>query len=1110
MMNFLERVLRMPRVVLTIMVLLLAAGLSSYLSLPRESFPAIDIPYFYVSVSQTGVSPADAERLLGKPIEDRVKDIDGLANYTTTSSIGHASVLLEFDVNADKDKALSDVRAKLDGVTGELPDDATTPTVTTVSTASFPSISVAVYGDVPERTLVQKAKELQDALEKLPDIQSADLSGSRDEMLAVTIDLDSLEAYNLTAAQLFDALAKNNLVVPGGTLDTGQGSFNVEVPGLITSAEDIYSLPIKTVGDTVVTFGDVAQVTRTFKDATSYAHVNGQPAITLSVVKKLDTNVISVVDHVKTTTAEVTKTWPTGIQHSFLLDQSESAKSLFNSLQAAVLTAVALVLITCVATLGLRPAIMIGMSIPISFMIAFLVCSILGMTLNMMIMFGLVLAVGVLVDDPIVVVEYAERKLQEGVPRREAFIMAARKMFVPVVSATITTLCAFIVLLFWPGIIGKFMSYLPTIVIVVMCASLASALVFMPVIGALLARTHIDPVAKAKADIVMYPDKFDTKKVSGITGIYVRMMSKLLHYPLITLPVGFGILVAIFMFAHPSGFTAFPTSEPEQGTVNVVARGNYSPVEIRDLLAEVESRIVTVPGIQDSVMSFGGGGFGGFGGAPPDTIGSFQLQLQPWAERVTANEIFGEIRQKVKDIPGLEIQISAQEQGPPAGKAVNLRVESVNYADLAPVVAMLRNYVENDLGDTLDVEDGRPSPGIDWQITIDRVAAAKYGIGVRELSPYVQLVTSGVRIGSYRPDDATDELDIRVRLPQEQRTFDALDSLRITTANGLVPVSNFITRQAVVKVPTLVRRDGVYSMNVAANVAPGVDSNAKVQMVKAWEQEQVAAGNIPAGTHIVYGGADEQMAETFDFIGKAFIIALAMIAIVLLLEYNSFWQVLVTISTIGMSLAGVMLGLAITGQPFSAIMTGLGIVALAGIVVKNGIVLTDTFNHYVRDDGVEHVKAMLLTISQRVRPVLLTATVTALGVIPMALNVEFDFITREINVGGLAGTWFVALSLALVSGLFVSTALTLVMVPVMIVAPRVAGHQVARFFRGLWNAPGRLFNWLFGRFRRRTAMTPEGEMVEVPVEERFLSAEPVASEADPDERDTGPNRQAAE
>lgn len=1074
MMDFLERILRMPRVVLTVMAVLLFAGFGAYTTLPKESFPAIDIPYFYVSTSQTGISPFDAERLLAKPIEDRVKDIDGLENYSSTSTTGHVSVFLEFNVNADKDKALADIRAKLDGVSSELPDDATEPSVTEISFSNTPSISVALYGDVPERTLVQRAKDLQDVLEGIPAVQSVTLSGSRDEVLAVTIDTNRLEAYNLTASQLFDALAKNNMVVAGGTLDTGNGSFNVEVPGLITTAEDVYNLPLKTDGETVVTFGDVASVTRTFKDATEFAHVNGKPAITLGVIKKIGTNVIDVSDTVRAKTEAFTKDWPSAIGHSFLIDQADSTKNLFRSLEAAVMTAVALVMITCVATLGVRPALMIGTSIPISFMIAFLVVQMMGMTINMMIMFGLVLAVGVLVDDPIVVVEYAERKLQEGVPKKEAFIMAARKMFVPVVSATFTTLGAFIPLLFWPGIIGKFMSYLPIIVIVVMVASLVSALVFMPIIGAIIASTHVDPKAKEAADVVMYPDKFDVKKVKGVTGLYVRTLQHLIRHPILTLGSGFFLVGLMFYayIANPTGVEAFPASEAEFGTVNVVARGNYSPVEVRDLLAEVETEILQVQGIQDVIMTFGGGGGGMSSGGPPDTIGQFQLQLMPWNERIKAEEIFQNIRDRVQGISGLQVQIAAQENGPPAGKAINLRVESTNYDDLIPAVTKLRNYVENELGDTIDIEDGRPSPGIDWEVTIDRVEAAKYGIGVRELSPYVQLVTSGVKLGTYRPDDATDELEIRVRLPLEERTFDTLDSLRIVTSQGLIPVSNFIERKAVPKVANVQRRNGVYAMTVAANLTPGVAADAKVEQLKTWEATQT----WPSAVNIVFGGADEQINDTNAFIGNALLAALALIALVLLLEYNSFYQVLVTLTTVAMSLAGVMLGMVVTGMSFSAIMTGLGIVALAGIVVKNGIVLIDTYNHYRRDDHVEPVKAALITAAQRVRPVLLTATVTALGVIPMAINIEFDFIRREIVMGGLAGSWFTHLSAALVSGLFVSTALTLVMVPVMLTAPSVLGASAKRIFGWVLGQLGKVF----APFRRRTAVTPEGARIEIP------------------------------
>jgi multidrug efflux pump len=543
-------------------------------------------------------------------------------------------------------------------------------------------------------------------------------------------------------------------------------------------------------------------------------------------------------------------------------------------------------------------------------------------------------------------------------------------------------------------------------------------------------------------------------------------MQNLIRHPVLTLIAGFAVVIAMFAtyISNPTGVEAFPASEAEFGTVNVIARGNYSPVEIRDLLVEVETEILQVPGIQDSIMTFASSG------APPDTVGQFNLQLMPFNERVRANEIFQNIRDRVADISGIDVQIAAQENGPPAGKAINLSVESSVYADLAPAVTKLRDYVENELGDTIDIEDGLPSPGIDWKVTIDRVAAAKYGIGVRELSPYVQLVTSGVKLGSYRPDDADDELEIRVRLPLEERSFDSLDSLRVATTAGLVPVSNFIQREAAPKVANISRKNGQYQMAVAANLNPGVAADAKIEQLKTWVADQ----GFPSTTTVVFGGADEQIGDTNAFIVMALAAALFLIFLVLLLEYNSFYQVLVTLTTVVMSIGGVLMGMVVTGMSFSAIMTGLGIVALAGIVVKNGIVLIDTYNHYTRGDGVEPVKAMLITMSQRVRPVLLTATVTALGVIPMAINVEFDFIRREVVMGGIAGSWFTHLSAAMVSGLFVSTALTLVMVPVMVTAPTVIWRGwVGNAFR----AVGRGFG---GRKHTATAVTPDGTEIAIP------------------------------
>ncbi len=1108
MLDFIEKVLRMPRVVLTIMVIMLGAGTAAYLSLPKESFPAIDVPYLYVSITQTGVSPRDAENLLAKPAEEELANLPNLVNISSTSTTGHASVFLEFDINADKDQALADTRARMDAIKAKLPEDAKDPSVHEVDLVGMPIISVAVYGSAPEKELVRRAEQLQDRIEAIPEVREALLSGARDEQLEVRIDLLRLEAYGLTAGQLFDALARNNMVVPGGTLNTGNGSFNIEVPGLITTPEDVYSLPLKTDGNTVVTFGDVATVTRTLADATEYTQVNGSPALILGVSKKLGTNIIDVSEKVRAVTEEAAREWPNGVSYSFFLDQAETTTHLFRSLEAAVLTAVALVLITCVATLGVRPALMIGLSIPLSFMMAFLVAQTLGMSINMMVMFGLVIAVGVLVDDPVVVVEYAERKLQEGVSKKEAFILAVRKMFVPVVGATATTLGAFVPLLFWPGIIGKFMSYLPIIVIIVMVASLISALIFMPVIGAAIASTHVDEKEKAKADIVMYPDKFDSKKVSGLTGIYVRTLEHLLRWPLPTLAVGFAIIVGIFVTyaTNPTGTEAFPASEPEYAPVAVVGRGNYSPEEIRDMLIEVEDQLLQVNGVQDVIMQFGN--TGAFGSTPPDTIGNFQLQLVNWNHRVPAEQIFSDIRSRVAGIAGLDVQVLAAENGPPAGKDINIRVESENYDDLVPTVTAIRNELAS-WPETVDLEDGRPSPGIDWQITIDRVEAAKYGIGVRELAPYVQLITSGVNLGTYRDAQTGDELDIKVRLPQEERTFDALDSMRIATAQGMIPVSNFIDRTPVPKVANIERRNQVYVMAVAAgltNLPEGVYAADKVKELQAWIEEQP----FPETVNVAFTGAEEQMGDANAFIVQAFGMAMFLIFFILLLEYNSFYQVLVTLTTVIMSVAGVLLGMLVTGMSFSAIMTGLGIVALAGIVVKNGIVLIDTYNDYNRHQGVEPVKAMLLTAAQRVRPVLLTAFLTALGVIPMWANIEFDFLRREIVVGGIAGSWFIHLSAALVSGLFFSTALTLVMVPVMITAPSVMWQQI----QGVRSGLGRLGSWVTGRGRQPAAAAApagfDGMAVEIPADADGSKRYIVSKEAGLNEGDRGGRPEAAE
>lgn len=1060
MMNMLEAVLRRPRTVITVMFIMLIGGISAYISLPKESQPAIDVPFLYVVTTQSGVSPADATRLLVRPLETEMRNIQGVKSMRSTAFSGGASVVLEFDINFDKDQALQDTKDAVDRAKSSLPEDATDPSVNEITISEFGSITVVLYGGVSDRTLYQTGRDLKDALEGLSNVMEVDMSGDREEVLEVVVDLLKLESYNLTTTELLDALARNNMVVAAGTLDTGQGSFGIEVPGLIETAQDVFALPIKTDGETVVTFSDIATVQRTFKDATEYTRVNGQPAVVLSVNKRLGSNIVELSEQVRELTDELAKDWPVALQHSFMIDQAKTAIDMFGSLQTSVLTAVALVIIVTVALLGIRPALMVGLSIPLSFMMAFLFLQFMGMTVNMMIMFGLILTVGMLVDGAIVVVEYAERKISEGLPRRDAFIRAARLMFWPIVSSTATTLAAFTPLLLWPGIVGKFMSYLPIMVIVTLSASLITAMIFLPVVGALVARKKVSEKEKAAAMALTGAKSFNVNNIKGILGIYVRSLAFLIRMPLMSLAIGFGLIAAVFMsyMANPTGMVAFPEIEPEYATVAVTGRGNYSPIEIRDLLIEVEQAVLPVDGIKDMVMNFGSAG--AVAAVPNDTIGNLQLELEPYKDRRRAAEIFSEIRERTAGISGLGIELIGVEEGPPTGKDINLRIQSQTYDDLAPIVERVRRYVEFELGNTIDVEDSRPLPGIDWEIEIDREKAGRFGIGVRELSPYVQLVTTGVQIGTYRPDDSVEEVEIRVRLPRDQRTFGALDSLSIATSGGLVPVSNFITRTAVPKVSSISRRDSLYNMSVAANVT-GVNADTgqpilaqeKVDQLKDW----VEAQNWPESISFKFAGADEQTQETNEFMVQAGVGALFLMFLILLTQFNSFYQVFVTLSTVVMSTAGVLLGMLVTGQPFSAIMTGIGIVSLAGIVVNNSIVLIDTFNR-LRGEGIDPVTAVLMTAAQRTRPVILTTVTTIFGLMPMALGISIDFFNRTIELGAPSGQWWMSLSTALISGLAFSSLLTLVLVPVMLSAPGVLKSQIV---------------WLFSLFARGRGVADE-------------------------------------
>lgn len=1083
MINALERVLRARKTVMTLLVVIFAAGVVSYLNVPKEANPDIDIPVFYVSVGQQGISPRDAERLLVRPMETHLRGLDGLKEITTISAEGYAAAILEFEVGFEKAKVLADVRDKVDQAKAEFPASADEPKIQETNFNLVPTIIVTLSGNVPERTLLRYARLLEDEIESIPSVLEANLSGQRDELLEVIIDQMRLESYDITQNELLNTLTRNNQLVPAGFRDGGSGRFNVKVPGLIETAQDVYSLPIKVFDEGVVTLSDVADIRRTFKDPTRITYVNGKPAISLSVIKRSGENVIENNQRVREVVAEATRDWPQTIQIGFILDQSAFIEDVLGSLESAILTAIFLVMIVVLAAMGLRSSFLVGISIPISFMTGFLILNVVGMTVNMMVMFGLVLTVGMLVDAAIVITEYADRKISEGLTRKDAYIRAAKLMFWPVVSSTATTLAAFLPMLLWPGVSGEFMSYLPTMVVIVLSASLLTAMVFLPVMGSLMGRKG--PTEEEKRAIEREATEgFSVERITGLTGAYVRFMSHAIRRPLVVIAsVGMIIFGVITLFsANPPAVEFFVDEEPTQSVVLVSARGNLSAVEARSLVGEVEAQLLQVSGIKDMVVTSyptGGGGGGGpadqMGGVqdkPRDLIGEVTLEFLPYRERRKAELIFAEIRERTAPIAGIHVELRMIEGGPPTGKDINLEIRSSSYALLSGVTERLRNHFETVEG-LIDIEDGRPLPGIEWEIIVDREQAGRFGASIAEVGPMVQLMTNGVLIGTYRPDDSDDEVDIRVRLPEDQRNLSALDELRLRTPNGLVPLGNFTERQPQQRVSDITRKDGLYVMSVKANMAPGVVTDQKVREIQGWLDTQ----EFPQEISFRFRGADEEQNESAAFLGGALMASLFLMFIILVTQFNSFYQTFLTLLTVILSTFGVLLGMVLTGQAFSVIMTGTGIVALAGIVVNNAIVLIDTYNRLHRIEGLPVMEAVLKTAHQRVRPVLLTTVTTVCGLIPMALQITIDFFTPAILIGGITSIWWVQLSTAIIFGLSFATILTLVLIPALLAAPYVwahswAGKQVGRGWR---KARLKLKGTPVRQFGRREEGTPTPE-----------------------------------
>jgi multidrug efflux pump len=1036
-----DATLSRPRTIISLLVLILIAGTVSYMNIPKESDPDIDIPIIYVSMSHEGISPDDAERLLIRPMEQELKSIEGVKEMTSTAVEGNASIVLEFDAGFDSDAALTDVREKVDIAKSELPADTDEPTVNEVNVALFPVLVVTLYGDVAERLLVKTARDLRDHLESLPGILEVDIAGDREDLVEVLIDPVRAENYQQSQESLVQFISRNNELVAAGALDTGQGRFAIKVPGLFESVEDILDLPIVVSGDSMVRFVDVATANRRFKDPVGFARVNGQPAVALEVSKRIGTNIIDTIADVRRLVEEAQGGWPPGVKVLFSQDKSNDIRDMLYDLQNNVIAAVVLVMIVIVAFLGVRAAGLVGLAIPGSFLAGILVIASIGLTVNVVVLFSLIMSVGMLVDGAIVVVELADRKMAEGLPPSRAYAEASNRMAWPIVAATATTLAAFLPLLFWPGIVGEFMKYLPITLIATLSASLFMALIFVPTLGALIGKRA--PDSERRTEVLVAAEEGDLGLIGGGTGYSLNFLRLALQYPKTVAVVALAVLAVVYAAygAFGKGVEFFPDVEPENAVLQVRARGDLSVYERDRLVREVEERILDMNEFA-SIYARSGTSFRAQ--VSEDAIGLIQLELVDWKQRRPAKQILAEVRERLQDLAGIVVEAQQQESGPPVGKPVQIQVGSRFPELLAPAIGRIRAALD-DIGGFVDVGDSRPIPGIEWQLKVDRAEAARYGADIATVGSVVQLVTNGVRVGSYRPADTEDEVEIRVRYPSRERSIDQLDRLRIPSQQGAVPLSNFVTRLAKPRVGTINRSDGRRVMAVEADVEEGLLPDVKVREIKEW----LAQADFDPRLEFTFKGEDQEQREAETFLLKAFGVALFVMAIILVTQFNSFYQASLILSAVIFSTIGVLLGLMITGQPFGIVMSGVGVIALAGIVVNNNIVLIDTYN-LQRRRGRDPVEAVLRTGALRLRPVLLTTATTILGLLPMVLGVNIDFIGREITVGGPSTQWWTQLATAVAGGLAFATVLTLVMTPCLLVlGERLRRASPGREMRGI-------------------------------------------------------------
>lgn len=993
-------------------------GSIAYVSLPRESTPDIPIPYIMITTVYAGVAPADIESLITLQLEKELKGLKGVKQIDSYSAESVSNISIEFYPEVDTEMALQRVKDKVDRARTDLPDDLTDePQVIEISTSDFPIMVITVAGNIPETNLKKIADDMQKSFEGVPGVLQVDLSGARDRQIQVQFDYGRLQSYGLSMNDLSTAVMNENINIPGGTMAIGRGNYMLQIPGEYKDPLRINDIVVATRDGKPIYLKDVATVKDTFEDRESYARINGNEAISLSIKKRAGANIISIGDEVKNVIAQYEEILPPAVQITMTTDQTDEILKMVHELENHLVTGLILVVLVLFFFLGATNSFFTALAIPFSMLMSFIIFQALGMTLNMLVLFSLIMALGMLVDDAIVIVENIFRHMQEGKNRTDASIAASEEVGWPVIASTLTKIFAFLPMAFWPGVVGSFMSYIPITLMITLTMSLFVALVFNPVICSTFMKVSPKKIGE-KGEL----------EFGKFMQLYMKTVDWALNHRAVTILLSIVFMILPIVIFSKSGLGAefFPESDPQRIYIRANAPQGTNAETTNDMVLKFED---ATKGENDIKLILGevGGGVATVKdmGGTVTHLGRLTVEFIDFDKRAESSvTTMNRIRDRLGIFPGAEVVLEKETMGPPTGDPISIEISGPDVTVLGDLAAQIKEIIRPTPG-LVDLKDDYIKSKPEFRVDIDREKAALLGLSTATIASTIRNAMYGLDSGKYR--EGEDEYDIKVRLPLEKRkSIDDIKNIKIATSTGeYVPISSVADINLGAGFGRISRVNFKRVVTVTANVS-GRSSIEVLNDVSA----KLANFETPAGYKISYTGEKEDQDEAVAFLSKAFSIAIFLILMVLMIEFNSIAQTSIILGTVLLSLGGVFWGLLITQTPFGIMMTGIGVISLAGVVVNNGIILID-YTNKLREKGYKMREAVIHGGAVRFRPVLLTAMTAILGMLPMATGYGISIRTLSIEKGAEMAQWWGPMANAIIFGLSFATVLTLVVVPVL-------------------------------------------------------------------------------